>query len=76
MVDIRKKLLSSDVEELLNACNFSAEEEQIFKLWVKKMGIVQITQQVIMSQRTVERRVHDIKTRVADYWRKTGASST
>ena len=76
MVNIRKNLLASDVEELLRACNFSTEEEQVFRLLVKNISVIQMTFALNMSQRTVERRVHDIKARVAEYWRRAGASST
>lgn len=76
MVNIRKNLLASDVEELLRACNFSTEEEQVFHLLVKNVSIIQIAFALNMSQRTVERRVHDVKARVADYWQRAGASST
>lgn len=73
MVNIRKNLLTSDVEELLSACNFSTEEEQVFRLLVKNASVVQMTFALNMSQRTVERRVHDVKARVAEYWRRAGA---
>lgn len=73
MVNIRKNLLTTDVEELLSACNFSTEEEQVFRLLVKNASVVQIAFALNMSQRTVERRVHDVKTRVAEYWRRAGA---
>lgn len=76
MVNIRKNLLTSDVEELLNGCNFSTEEEQVFRLLVKNASVIQMTFALNMSQRTVERRVHDVKARVAEYWRRAGASAT
>ncbi|MBO7275154.1 MAG: hypothetical protein J6V15_02150 [Clostridia bacterium] len=73
MVNIRKNLLTSDVEDLLSACNFSTEEEQVFRLLVKNASVIQMTFALNMSQRTVERRVHDVKARVAEYWRRAGA---
>ena len=73
MVNVRKNLLTSDVEELLSECNFSTEEEQVFRLLVKNVSVIQMTFALNMSQRTVERRVHDVKARVTEYWRRAGA---
>ena len=72
-MNIRKDLITAEVEALRLACNFTPEEREIFDLLTRNNSVVQITLATNTSQRTAERRIHDVKQKVERAWRIIGA---
>lgn len=60
-------LLSKDEKtELMNSCGFTKAEQKIFELkYIRNKTILHICLVLFYSDRTVERRVHNIKEKVA-----------
>ncbi len=67
-MNIRKDLIAAEANTLRTACNFTDEELEVFDMLVKNKSIVNISMSTNTSPRTVERRVHSIKSKVAKYW--------
>lgn len=72
-MNIRKDLITAEVEALRLACNFTPEEREVFDLLTRNNSVVQITLATNASQRTTERRIQDVKRKVARVWRIIGA---
>lgn len=72
-MNIRKDLITAEVEALRLACNFTPDELAVFDLLTRNNSVVQITLATNASQRTTERRIHDVKLKVERVWRIIGA---
>lgn len=72
-MNIRKSFITAEVEALRLACNFTPEEQEVFDLLTRNNSVVQITLATNTSQRTAERRIHDVKQKVERAWRIIGA---
>ena len=68
-MNIRKDLITAEVEALRLACNFTQEERAVFDLLTRNNSVVQISLATNASQRTTERRIQDVKRKVARVWR-------
>ena len=55
------QFIRSDIEKVLDRCNLTNDEEQVFVLRCKGYSNLEISEKLQMSTRTVERRVHSIK---------------
>lgn len=68
-MNLRKDLITAEVDALRLACNFTPDELVVFNLLTRNNSVVQISMAANMSQRTVERRIRDVKCKVARAWR-------
>lgn len=57
-------LTKPELEEIIEQCNFSDEEVIIFNMLSKRKGIIEISMEVGVSQKTIDRRVVDMKKKI------------
>lgn len=59
------KLTKPELDEIINNANFTEEEIEVFKLLARGKTITEIAQQVSVCNRTVNRRVERIKSKIS-----------
>lgn len=63
-MNIRSEFTVPECEWFLKMCNFTPEEEAVFKLRVKDCSRVKIADKLGMSVSTVDRRIKQIKRKI------------
>lgn len=58
------KLVKSQAEYYRQECNFTNDEEEIFKLLIRGKSRVEIAHRTMLSVPTVDRRIRDIKNKI------------
>ncbi len=58
------KLTKPELEHIINNANFTEEEFEVFKLLTKGKTITEIAQQVSVCNRTVNRRISKIMSKI------------
>lgn len=59
-----KTFTAPECENLRAVCNFTEEEERIFTLRAKGKSIVEIQNEMKLSESTVNRRIKDVKKKI------------
>lgn len=59
------KLTKPELDEIINNANFTEEESEVFKLLARGKTITEIAQQVSVCNRTVNRRIKKIKSKIS-----------
>nr|DAM18494.1 MAG TPA: response regulator [Bacteriophage sp.] len=59
------KLTKPELDEIINNANFTEEEIEVFKLLARGKTITEIAQQVSVCNRTVNRRIKKIKSKIS-----------
>lgn len=59
------KLTKPELDEIINNANFTEEEIEVFKLLARGKTITEIAQQVSVCNRTVNRRIEKIKSKIS-----------
>ena len=59
------KLSKPELDAIINNANFTEEEIEVFKLLARGKTITEIAQQVSVCNRTVNRRVERIKSKIS-----------
>lgn len=59
------KLTKPELDEIINNANFTEEEIEIFRLLARGKTITEIAQQVSVCNRTVNRRIERIKSKIS-----------
>lgn len=59
------KLTKPELDEIINNANFTEEEIEVFKLLARGKTITEIAQQVSVCNRTVNRRIERIKSKIS-----------
>lgn len=59
------KMTRDEVDFYLNKCNLTYDEEEVFKLLSRGKSRQQVSMELLMSDRTVDRRIFDIKHKIA-----------
>ena len=57
-------LTKPELEEIKDYCNFTDDEIQIFDMLSKKKSITEISFVVLMTERTISRRIQDISAKI------------
>ena len=63
-MDIRKELTAPEADRLRLLCNFTDDERKVFDLHIRNKSIVEISMELKMSTRTVDRRLKNIRLKV------------
>lgn len=58
------KLTKPELDEIINNANFTEEEIEVFKLLARGKTITEIAQHVSVCNRTVNRRIERIKSKI------------
>lgn len=58
------ELTKPELDEIIENANFTEEEERIFKLLSRNFSQKEIAVRICMSQRTLERRMRNIKNKI------------
>lgn len=58
------KLTKPELDKIINNANFTEEEIEVFKLLARGKTITEIAQQVSVCNRTVNRRIERIKSKI------------
>lgn len=59
------KLTKPELDEIINNANFTEEEIEVFRLLARGKTITEIAQQVSVCNRTVNRRIERIKSKIS-----------
>lgn len=59
------KLTKPELDAIINNANFTEEEIEVFKLLARGKTITEIAQQVSVCNRTVNRRIKKIKSKIS-----------
>lgn len=59
------KLTKPELDEIIKNANFTEEEIEVFKLLARGKTITEIAQQVSVCNRTVNRRIERIKSKIS-----------
>ena len=59
------KLTKPELDKIINNANFTEEEIEVFKLLARGKTITEIAQQVSVCNRTVNRRIERIKSKIS-----------
>lgn len=59
------KLTKPELDEIINNANFTEEEIEVFKLLARGKTITEIAQHVSVCNRTVNRRIERIKSKIS-----------
>lgn len=63
-MNIKTEFTGPECEHFRSVCNFTPEERAVFDLAVQNMSNVKIALELNMTQRTVERRIKAVKTKI------------
>lgn len=63
-MNLKRDLTTPEADRLRELCNFSDEERQVFDLRIRGKSVVEITMALNMSERTVNRRLSNIKQKI------------